>query len=179
MNNQTEKRTASQRIDDMERGLMGLHQTMGNMVRDLMTVKEAIKLLGNKLDSVVQASVRGETINDDVIAKIMVENNVQELKDKVSSLIDQGILVLSEEIEANSFVVGRELSEDGDVKNPRIQFVVSQLPEEVKDKFPGSKVGQVLDLQEGKWKFEVQEVYKIQTPELPTETQNTQSEAQS
>lgn len=165
MSNQADKRTASQRIDDMERGLMALYQTADNMARDMMTIKEAIKLLGNKLDSVVKASARGEALTDEVIAKIMVENNVEELKEKVTNLVAQGVLVAAEEVGPNSFIVGRELNEAGEVQNPRMQFVVSALQPEVRDKFPGAKAGQTLELQEGKWKFEVQEVYSIQTPQ--------------
>lgn len=164
-NQQQDKRTASQRIDDMERGLMALYQTADNMARDMMTIKEAIKLLGNKLDSVVKASARGEALTDEVIAKIMVENNVEELKDKVTNLVNQGVLVAAEEVGPNSFVVGREIDENGNVANPRMQFVVSALHGEIKDKFPGAKPGQTLDLQEGKFKFEVQEVYDLQTPQ--------------
>jgi hypothetical protein len=166
-NQQADKRTASQRLDDMERGLMALYQTADNMARDLMTIKEAIKLLGNKLDSVVKASQRGEALNDETIAKIMVENNIEELKEKVTNLVNQGVLQATEEVTANSFVVGRELAEDGTVANPRMQFVVSALNPEVRDKFPGAKVGQTLELQEGKWKFEVLEVYAIVTPKAP------------
>ncbi len=164
-NQQADKRTASQRIDDMERGLMALYQTADNMARDMMTIKEAIKLLGNKLDSVVKASNRGEALTDETIAKIMVENNVEELKEKVTNLVNQGVLVAAEEVGPNSFIVGRELAEDGTVQNPRMQFVVSALQPEVKDKFPGAKAGQILELQEGKWKFEIQEIYSIVTPE--------------
>ena len=177
---QPDKRTASQRIDDMERGLMALYQTADNMARDMGTIKEAIKLLGNKLDSVVKASERGEALNDEVIARIMVENNVEELKEKVTNLVNQGVLVAAEEVGPNSFVVGREIAEDGSIANPRMQFVVSALQGEVKDKFPGSKVGQTLELQEGKWKFEIQEVYNIQTPEqqasAPAESAPAESE---
>lgn len=168
---QADKRTASQRLDDMERGLMSLYQTADSMARDLMTIKEAIKLLGNKVDSIVKASSRGEPLTDEVLAKIMVENNVEELKEKVTNLVNQNILVAAEEIGPNSFIVGRELSDEGTVVNPRMQFVVSALHEDVRSKFPGSKVGQVLDLQEGKWKFEVLEVYNIHTPEAPQEAQ--------
>lgn len=162
---QADKRTASQRIDDMERGLMALYQTADNMARDLMTIKEAIKLLGNKLDSVVKVSASGQPMNDETIAKIMVENNVEELRQKVQNLVDSGALVAAEAISANSFVVGREVdSESGAVQNPRLQFVVSALQPEIKDKFPGAKVGEKIALQEGKWSFEVLEVYDIQTP---------------
>lgn len=176
-NQQSDKRTAAQRIDDMERGLMALYQTADNMARDLMTVKEAIKLLGNKLDAVVKASNRGEQLNDDVISKIMVENNIEELKSKVTDLVNQGILVASEEVGEQSFVVGREIDENGEVKNPRMQFVVSALNQDVRSKFPGAKVGQTLDLQEGKWKFEIQEAYSIQTPQAPAAAAPAQEEA--
>lgn len=166
-NQQADKRTASQRIDDMERGLMALYQTADSMARDMMTIKEAIKLLGNKLDSVVKASNNGEKLSDEVISRIMVENNMEELKEKVTNLVAQGVLVAAEEVGPNSFVVGRELADDGSVANPRMQFVVSALEESVRSKFPGQKVGQTLELQEGKWKFEIQEVYSIQTPQAP------------
>lgn len=169
MSNQADKRTASQRIDDMERGLMALYQTADSMARDLMTIKEAIKLLGNKLDSVVKASSRGETLSDEVIAKIMVENNVEELKEKVQNFVNSGALASAEEVGPNSFVVGRELADDGSIANPRMQFLVQSLNPEVRDKFPGAKAGQILTLQEGKWKFEVLEIYNVQTPKSPEE----------
>lgn len=178
---QQDKRTASQRIDDMERGLMALYQTADNMARDLMTIKEAIKLLGNKLDSVVKASAAGLPMNDDTISKIMVENNIEELKLKVTNLVNSGVLVTAEEVGPNSFVVGREIdNESGAVTNPRMQFVVSALAAEVKDKFPGSKAGQILELQEGKWKFEILEVYSIATPavsEAAPAAEDTQAES--
>lgn len=178
MSNQADKRTASQRIEDMERGLMALYQTADNMARDMMTIKEAIKLLGNKLDAVVKATNRGEQMTDEVISKIMVENNVEELKNKVQDLVNQGVLVAAEEVTTNSFVVGREIDTDGKVQNPRMQFVVSALAENVRAKFPGAKVGQTLELEEGKWKFEVQEVYAIQTPQAPqAEAQEAQEKA--
>lgn len=164
---QQDKRTASQKIDDLERGLMALYHTADNMARDMQTIKDAIKLLGNKLDSVVKASNNGEKLSDEVLARIMVENNIEELKEKVTNLVTQGILVAAEEVTAQSFIVGREMKEDGEVANPRMQFVVSALNPEIKDKFPGSKVGDTLVLQDGKWKFEILESYNIVTPAPP------------
>lgn len=177
MQQQQDKRTASQRIEDLERGLMSLYQTADNMARDLMTIKDAIKLLGNKLDAVVKATAAGETMSDEVIAKIMVQNNVDELKAKVDNLVAQGVLKAGEAIGPNSFVVGREISEDGTVQNPRMQFVVSALQEGVRDKFPGAKAGETLVLQEGKWKFEVLEVYDLVAPEAPQEESSEQAES--
>ena len=55
---QPQKPTASQRIDSLENGLGALFQTADNLARDMMIVKDAIKLLGNKLDAVVKLSNR-------------------------------------------------------------------------------------------------------------------------
>lgn len=165
---QQDKRTASQRIDDMERGLMALFQTVDGITRDLMTIKEAIKLLGNKLDSVVKASNRGEPLTDDTISKIMVENNIEELKEKVQNMVNNGVLAVTDAATLQSFVVGRELNDDGSIANPRYQFIVNALNPDVREKFVGAKAGDILTLQEGKWKFEVLEVYAIQEPTAPT-----------
>lgn len=168
-NQEPTKRTASQRLDDMERATMSLYQTVDAIARDVLTLKEAVKLLGNKMDSIVKATQRGEELNDEVLSKIMIENNVEELKQKVTNLVTQGVLKSEEIVSDNSFVVGRELDDSGIVVNPRMQFVVSSLQQEqVRTKFKDAKVGQLLNLEEGKWKFEIMESYSIVEPTLPT-----------
>jgi hypothetical protein len=160
---QQDRRTASQKIEDLERGVMALYQTADQMARDVMTIKEAIKLLGNKLDSVVKLV----GLKDDDIARVMVENNVAELKGKVDQLVEAGILVPSQTINDSSFVVGSEINEKGEIVNPRIQFTLSSLNPELKDKIKAAKAGDTLELQEGKLKFQVLEAYDIQAPKAP------------
>lgn len=164
---QQPQRTASQRIDDLERGVMAMYQAADNIARDVMTLKEAIKLLGNKLDAVVKAANRGAPMTDETISQIMVENNVAELKSKVTGLVEQGILAPTEDVGLESFVVGREVDAAGEVVNPRMQFVVSALQKPLQEKLNGAKVGQLIEFQEGKLKFEVQEAYSIQSPKAP------------
>lgn len=159
-----ENRTAAQRIEDLERGLMAGFQTMDNMTRDIMVIKDAVKLLGNKVDSIVKATERGQPLNDEVLAKIMIENNVSELKEKVTGLVSQGILAPQESVDDNSFVVARELSDSGEVVNPRIQFALQAVQEHLRSKIRGSKPGDVLVLEEGKLKFELLETYAVQPP---------------
>jgi hypothetical protein len=158
-----DKRTAIQRIEDLERALMSLYQTADNMARDMMMIKDAIKLLGNKLDAVVKASERG-SVNDTVVAQIMIENNVSELTEKVESLKAQGILTAETAATERSFVVGREIDAEGKVANPRLQFTMGALNPEVREKLVGGMPGQVITLEEGKLKFEVLEVYSINSP---------------
>jgi hypothetical protein len=51
---------------------------------------------------------------------------------------------------------------------PRLQFALYAIkPPELQQKFLGARVGDVLNLQEGKLKFKVAEVYQIQKPKPP------------
>lgn len=157
------KRSASERIQDLERATMSLYQTVDNMARDLMTVKDAIKLLGNKVDAIVKAAERG-SVNDNSVADIMIENNVSELKSKVDDLITKGILTYEATVTPESYVVGREIDETGKVVNPRLQFAMSALDPEIREKIVGAMAGNVLELATGKLKLEVLETYTIQVP---------------
>lgn len=158
------QKTATQRIEELEMATLSLHQTIDTMARDLMTIKEAIKLLGSKLDAVVGAASSGQEINDENISSRMIEANRQELADKTQNLVNQGVLAVSEIAAEDSFVVGQEVEADGKVINPRIQFAVQSLKPELKDKIVGSKAGDTVSLEEGKLNLLVTEVYSIQAP---------------
>lgn len=160
---QPKQRTAGERITDLENAMMGIYQAADQISRDIMTIKEAIKLLGNKLDAVAKAT----QTSDDVISKLMVENNVAELVSKVDDLVKKGILQKSTELSAASFVVGQELDEQGNVANPRIQFTLGSLDKELQDKIIAGGIGQPILLKEGKMKFLVTEVYSIVAPPAP------------
>lgn len=158
------KRTATQRIEDLEGAVVSMYQTGNNMARDVLTLKEAIKLMGNKVDAIVKVVNKQLPLTDENIAQAMIDNNVEELKGKVTDYIDRGSLVSSETIQEDSFVVGRELNEEGKAVNPRIQFSFGALTKELQEKMLGSKVGDLLDLEEGKLRFEVTEIYQITKP---------------
>jgi hypothetical protein len=157
-------RTASQRLDDLEKGLMGIYQGADGIARDTTTLKEAVKLLGNKLDAIVKVINAAGTLDDDSIAKVMVQNNVDELKGRVDNLVTAGNLVLTAEpIDEKTFVVGREVNDQGEIVNPRLQFVVNGLQKELQPKLVGRTAGDLVEFQEGKLKFEILETYTIVT----------------
>lgn len=167
---QKDTRTAAQKINDLEGAMGELFNTINNMARDLTVAKDAIKLLGNKADAIVKASASGQPLTDEVLSKIMIDNNVEELKNKVSQLINMGLLKAEEKPGPNSFVVGFETSADGSIANPRLQFALNQLNKpELINKFQAAKVGDVLELEEGKNKFTLQESYEIVVPTAPTD----------
>ncbi len=159
-----QQKNASQRIEDLEKGLMSMYQAFNGVAQDLANAKEALKLLGNKVSSIVTVSAKGDLVTEDSVNKTMIENNVAELKSKVDGLITQGILVNQETAESNSFLVGRELDDQGNIANPRLQFALAALQPDVQEKIKGRKAGDVVTIQEGKLKFELLEVYSIEAP---------------
>jgi len=155
------KKTAAQRIESLENAFMSLYHTADNIARDVLTIKEAVKLLGNKLDAV--AKLGG--MKDDDIAKVMIENNIEDLKDKIDNLVKNGVLTAEEVVQENSFVVGREIDQDGTVVNPRLQFTLKAMPLTTQEKIKSSKPGDIVIVEEGKLRFEILETYKINAPE--------------
>jgi|SRR5581483_1509932 len=170
MSNKTDNRSASEKIRDLEQGVISLFQTMDNLVRDVMTIKDILKVLDNKVNSIVKAASSEQPINDDVIRKIMIENNVEEMSNRVKNWVAQGFMSAAEQITDNSFVVLREIADDGTIVNPRYQFVYSQLKATnplVCEKILGLKVGETTQVQEGQYRLQVAEVYDITKAETP------------
>lgn len=162
---QQKQLSASQRLMRAEAAIMQMYQTMDNMARDLLITKDALKLLGNKLDSVVKLVNAGQPLTIENIAKVMTDNNIEELKQKCTDLVKEGVLVTVDVVPpTRGLVAGRELNDKGEIVNPRLQFTLHSQPKEVQDKIIGAKVGDVLKLAEGKASLEVIEIYEIQAP---------------
>jgi hypothetical protein len=177
MSAEKDNRSASQKISDMENALMSLYQAFDAMSKDLGIAKDAIKLLGNKLDSVVKATTRGEALTDEVLSRIMIENNCEELAEKVKLLVAKGNLTVTEQVAIDSFLVGSELDDEGKVLNPRLQFALFAIkPQDIQEKFLGAKVGDLITIAEGRPKYKVQEIYQIQ-PDKPEEEPATEAPA--
>ena len=170
----TDKRTASQRIDDLERAVMSIFNVSNNMARENTLIKNAIKLLDNKVDAIVQLATAGKPITNENLDVVMKETEIAELKGKVANLITQGFLVPTEEIAVDSFVVGSETEPDaedgtlGKVRHARLQFTVQSLAKEIQDKLVGAKVGDTVKFKDDAFVFKVSELYKIVNPTPPS-----------
>lgn len=165
-NKNTDTRSASQRLTDLENNLGQLSLLSDYINKDLSIMKSAVKLIDNKLNALIKATTQGETVTDEVIDRIMVENNVEDLTNKVSNMVTQGIISPEQTVSENSFVVGKEADAEGKVSNPRVQFVLMTLNPEIRTQFVGAKVGDALTFQDGKLVFTILESYKIN--EAPT-----------
>ena len=161
------KQSATQRLDNLENAAQSLFQLSDNIIKDLSDIKRTIQLLNNKVDALAKASIAGEEPNDEVLNRIMIENNVKDLANKVAGLVEKGMLVAEETVGDNAFIVGQEVDASDKVLNPRLQFALKALNPEMQAKLLGAKVGTTLPIQEN-LKFIVLESYKIQPPPAPT-----------
>lgn len=164
--------TAAQRLEGLEQAVTTLDGALRNIVNTVDMLHQAIKILGNKTDAIVKATNRGAEMTDETISAIMVENNVTELKQKVTDMVTTGLLVQSEIVEEQSFIVGREIDPDTKkVANPRIQIGMSSLTQAAKDMMLGKKTGETVDFGNGKLSIELEEVYRIVTPDQQVQPQ--------
>jgi hypothetical protein len=162
MSNNDKKLNAAQRLESIEKSLVLVDKTIHELYKSIEGLRLAGKSLSNKVDSIIAASSAGQQINDDVINKIMTENNVSELKQRIESLKASGQLVEGEEINDLSLMVLREVDPDtGEVANPRIQIAFQLLAETTKNLIRGKKAGDVVAMGEDKLSLEVLEVYNI------------------
>lgn len=172
MENQNIK-TATERLEELEKTQMNLLQALQSvelMSRDLMFLKEAAKLLDNKLNSVIKASVEGKALTQENINSYMVENNVAELKQKVEDMVNQGMLAENEYVKEDSFLVVSESDSEGKVTNPRLQFLLSTIQsDEIKSKLVGVRVGDSIAVDDKGNTVLVLESYNVVTPKAPVE----------
>lgn len=170
MTNPQDKRTASQRIDDLERAVMSIFQVSNNMARENTMIKDALKLLGSRVTALIQLAASGTVVSEDGVDKIMRENQIKELQGKVQNLIDQGFLVATEAVAENTFLVGSENEPDqadgtaGKTIHPRLQFTLSSLEKDIQEKLTGAKVGDTVKFKDDALVFKLAEVYRIVNP---------------
>lgn len=166
MSNNDKKLNAAQRLESLEKAMVLMDKTIHELYKSIEGLRLAGKTLSNKVDSIISASSQGQQINDDVVNKIMTENNVQELKQRIESLKASGQLAQGEEINDLSLMVLREVDPDtGEVANPRVQIAYQLLAEPTKELLKGKKAGDVIAMGEDKLNLEVLEVYNIVVPE--------------
>jgi hypothetical protein len=167
---QPKKLSALERIQNLEQAVQSLFQLSDSLIKDYTALKNALQLLNNKVGAITKASVAGEELNDEVLDRIMIESNIEDLTKKVADLVERGTLVPETEVSDNAFVVGKELEygdkEDGSdakVLNPRLQFAIKAIKSEMQDTIRGTKIGTTVKIKD-KLHFHVIESYSIQTP---------------
>lgn len=182
------KKTAIERLEDLEKrvgiaentanSIIQAIQPLANMAQDLMGLREAVKLLNNKLDAVVKCINAGTALTDENLSSQMTANNAKDLEEKVTKMVADGLLASTDTVGKESFVVINEADETGKIVNPRMQFLLSALQnEEIRSKLEGSKVGANIAVGEKGASLNILEAYNIVVPQEATEAAPAAAEA--
>lgn len=163
------KKTATERLELLENtanSIIQAIQPLANMAQDLMALREAVKLLNNKLDATIGALNAKEDLTDENIGARMTANNAKELQDKVAKMVGDGLLSATDTVGKESFVVINEQDSSGKIVNPRMQFLLSALNnEEIRGKLEGAKTGTNIPVGDKGGSLNVLEAYNIVAPQ--------------
>lgn len=164
--------TATERLENVETLVLGLTQNSANMADQFKMVFDTFRAVVARHDALERCLIKAGLVTAKAIEDEMSEARLQELKNKVETLVASGVFVKGETITANSFIVGREVKKDsGEVVTPRIQILCSSLDADGQKKIEGKKAGdQVLFKETDEVLFEVEEVYDIKDSQPEAET---------
>jgi hypothetical protein len=151
--------TAAQRLEMLEKTLQTHRQMINIIAEEMDKIQQTQLALAQKVEATIKVSEQQDL--EKKVTQFMVDQQIKDLKSKTDLLISQGALTPSEEVTQNSFVVGKELTKEGEVVSPRTQASVASLPEEVREKLKGKKVGDLVSFGEDKLSFMLEEVYEI------------------
>lgn len=165
------KLNASQKLEALENKITDMESKLDRAIQLLLervnSLADTDVALAKRINAIVKAGDEGGVTTDSVKTAV-VNQAATELRARVQMLIDNGLLTLDNEspITTESFVVGRELSSEGEEINPRIQFAVKSLQQEVQDTLIGKKAGESISDEKSQTSMEITEVYTINQPKV-------------
>jgi phosphomevalonate kinase len=154
--------TAAQRLEGLEHAARTMDQAIGQMMNQVRIMTQALKLLSERVDAIVKASSSGTQITEESLNAIRASNQASELKAKVEELKALGVLVPSDEVTEQGFIVFREVDKKtGEVASQRTQLTVSSMTPEWRALFLGKKVGDLIEKEGVDYEIHLEEVYQI------------------
>ncbi len=173
----TDKRTATQRIEDLEKVLTGLYQavmthrsaieSLASLKDDMPLVKEALKLINKRVEATIQAANPESGITAEAVSAILVTMNVADLTAQVQGYLANGHVVPAEYVADGTFLVCEEYGQDGTLTNPRVQFRLDSQDAAIQETLKGKKAGDMVSFGESKFTVKVLEVYALAPPNPP------------
>lgn len=178
MSENTDKRTATQKIDDLEKVVTVLYQSLNqhkgaiealqSLGKEVSVLKEVAKLLDRKTDAIVKVAKAETGISVESVKATVEQWNIEDMKGQVAGHLANGYLAPTDTVADDSYVVCEELAPDtGAVVNPRIQFRLDSQADETKNLLRGKKTGDTAKFGETKYDLKVLEVYTLTTPKAP------------
>lgn len=188
MSDNKDTRTATQKIEDLERVVSMLYNTVSALdgavksllgtQRDMVLVRDALRLLNKKTEAIIQVAKPESGITAQSVSDLVVAMNVEDLKAQVADYLQRGSLIASDEVSAKSYLICEEQNADGTVANPRIQFRLDSQDEATQAALTGKKVGDTVSFGEGKFSAKILELYAlVDAPQAPAQPEAAQAAA--
>ena len=188
---EVDKRTATQKIEDLEKTVVMLYQVMAQVKpsvehllqqqNEMAMVKDALRLLNKKTEAIIQAAQTTAGITVDNVSALVVQLNIVDLTAQVAAYVSNGHLVAADEVADNGYVVCEEQDSTGTVVNPRVQFRMDSQDPATVESFKGKKVGDIASFGENRFSAKVLEIYTIVEPKaadaVPSEPPTAEPEA--
>jgi hypothetical protein len=177
MSENTDKRNATQKIEDLEKVVTMLYQAVASQKPavdsllqsqgEMNLVKDALRILNKKTEAIIQVANPETGITVKSVSDLVIQMNVTDLKAQVDGYIQSGHLTPTDEVTANSYLVCEELNTDGTTANPRIQFRLDSQDEATSSALLGKKVGDTASFGENRFSAKLLEIYTLTEPKAP------------
>ena len=177
MSENKDNRTASERIQDLEKVLTVLYQAaqrheeilggLGGLKNDMTLVKDALKLINKRTEAIIQSASPESGVTSASVDTLVIKMNVDELTQQTANYVTAGHLAPTDTIVDNTFVVCEEHNSDGKLINPRIQFKLDTQDPATQESLKGKKAGDTVSFGENKFTVKILEVYSLLDPTAP------------
>ena len=148
------------------RGYMGFYREINDLKSRLVKTEQVLGEAMQFVYGVERCFLDGKTVDKDTLRESILNNRIDSMKAEVTKHITDGLLKSAEVTTDQSFIVFRDIAVDGTVLDPRNQIVVSNVKGELKEKFLGKKVGDLVSVLPDR-NIEILEVYEIVPPPPP------------
>ena len=140
-----------------------------NIARENEILRNALQLIHEKLEAVISLQNNNQSLTNENINEAVVKMKEASLKEKIDAMVKEGTIELADTVGEDSLIVSRELSKEGKVENPRLQFLVGRLVDELKNKFLNKKVGDLIVGEDNKLDIEIMEIYNLVAKPMTSE----------
>jgi len=185
-NNVVAHRSSAERLKDLEVEVTAQGQALTQLGEALNSIGESIKVLivtvatgkesttinaadvnnlHRRLEGLTATLVRKAVATAEEIGTFTRENNVEIMVSQLKFLLDQGLLITSEEVTGNSFLIFEEIDKNDKVTNARVQLPITSLPNSDIQKLVGKKAGETLQLAEDGERMRLLEIYEMKPKE--------------
>ena len=151
------------------RGYMGFYKEINEIKTKLGKAEQMLGEAMQFIYGVERCFLEGKVVDKDTLRAAIIGNRMDSMKAEVDKHVTDGVLKTAETTTEQSFIVFRDLGLDGTVLDPRNQIAIVNVKGDLKAKFLGKKVGDLVSVLPDR-NIEILEIFEIVPPAAPEAT---------